>query len=563
MNGDISLDVGSAVPYLVESFKSLFGKDASTIAAKERSECLFRSSIEISLNVQCVGMWKPIPISKIYQPTRLCKAPRYYHQDEDDDYIDIFDIIEIDENAVIVAGPGEGKTVFMHWVFMQFIQKKEYLPLLFTLRWPNAINDLGKLLNDIQAGNTRSKKKPKILLLIDGYDEVDKENRKRISDLLRIYSSLKIGTFLLTCRTHYDIYDLPAPQYWIAKFNFEDALGFSTSFMEAYGVEKDIETMLFELKRKGFESFTEHPLMLTLVCILSTSPHTSMPRSSLGLIRRAIDTLTLRWDESKGIARESTIPLDGEERVRCLMRVAYELNTLIGNENTILRSIMAYIQRQQVGGVDARKLLLELSQWYGFLVPASADEWTFVHRTIHDFLAARYWVESGEFDLNSIEQWNTRSAYAMCIVPDATKYIQRALGCNCEMHVFSQCLINNAIFDTNEIARSVITYFKRKNNFTHHRFKSELHTEIAPSDDFFHDATFEFLEALTLASLSQYKSEASNMILAYSLYEFYKRNFKISNRLFTQVLNYFDNPKFSIRIRKGHTYKEVTIDQIV
>jgi hypothetical protein len=56
----------------------------------------------------------------------------------------------------------------------------------------------------------------------------------------------------------------------------------------------------------------------------------------------------------------------------------------------------------------------------GVLVPAEYQRWQFVHRTIHDYLAARYWVESGEFSISPVRDWNTRASYAACLLPDAS-----------------------------------------------------------------------------------------------------------------------------------------------
>jgi hypothetical protein len=562
MNGDVSFDVGSAIPYLVDSLKSLFGKDSLSVSARHRFEHLSKISIDIASHVQCIGMWKPIPISKIYQQTRLYDSP-VYNNEEEIKYIEISRIIENDENIVVTAGPGDGKTVFTHWIFMHLINVKKYTPMLFTLRLPDSISSLEIFIEDLKNVKYFSTKNTKIILLIDGYDEVGKKDREKISGILRVFRSLRIGKFILTCRSHYELFDLQASQYWIAKFNKNDALGFCENFMQAYGVETDIPAMLLELERKGFKSFTEHPLMLALVCILRSTPRLGLPRSSLGLIRRAIDTLTLRWDDSKGIVRDSAMPLDGEERVRCLMRIAYELDKLVGPESIILGSIMKHLKRQQVGGVDARKLLKELSQWYGLLVPVSLEDWTFTHRTIHDFLAARFWVESGEFSLNTIQSWDTRAAYAMCTVPDATRFIQRALSCDCEMHVFNQCLFNKAIFDTNEVAGSIIAYFSRKKNVFHKRSAKCMSVKMLPSDDFFNDASVEFLESMIFTAINyKNKNEASNTIIAYSLYELFIRKLSINRDLYGQALQYFGNHNFLINIQKGKYQKELILYQV-
>jgi hypothetical protein len=45
--------------------------------------------------------------------------------------------------------------------------------------------------------------------------------------------------------------------------------------------------------------------------------------------------------------------------------------------------------------VDARQVLMETARFW-ILVPCE-EGYEFVHRTLHDFLAAQFWVETGEF----------------------------------------------------------------------------------------------------------------------------------------------------------------------
>ncbi|MGA2871701.1 MAG: hypothetical protein ABSF34_21385, partial [Verrucomicrobiota bacterium] len=73
---------------LVDSFKSLIGKDTLSIDARKIFENVFRLSCEISSHVQYVGMSKPVPIDKIYQKTKLSDSPYSEYGN-----IDIYDII--------------------------------------------------------------------------------------------------------------------------------------------------------------------------------------------------------------------------------------------------------------------------------------------------------------------------------------------------------------------------------------------------------------------------------------------------------------------------------------
>ncbi len=64
-------DVGSALPWVEEKIRRLFGKDAATLEQKTLLKQLHEIAVEMTRSVQCIGMSKPISFEKIYQPTRL------------------------------------------------------------------------------------------------------------------------------------------------------------------------------------------------------------------------------------------------------------------------------------------------------------------------------------------------------------------------------------------------------------------------------------------------------------------------------------------------------------
>ena len=564
MNGNVSIELGDAVPYLIECVKSWFGKDKLSTEAKARFERLFGMSINMASNIQCIGMWKPIPIKDIYQPTRLNQSFLSMIPELNED-VTIINLIRSNRNAIILAGPGDGKTTLMHWTYIQLLKNKEYIPILITLRWPNSIIDLEKLILDIRKVNIYSRKK-KLILLVDGYDEIPLKGRKKVSQLLSEFSSLNIGNFYLTCRTHYEIYDIKQDIFWIANFNNDDRLGFCNSFIKIYGGDSNPSELLNNLDERGFESFTRHPLMLALVCLLQSIPTQELPRTPIGLIRRAIDILTLRWDESKPLSRPSIIPLDGEERVRCLMKIAYEMKAIISSNETVYEAARNHLILRQIEGVDTRIFLKELAQWYGILIPVSLDEWGFVHRTIYDFLSARYWVECGKF-ANDVDQgfsnWNTQSAYAMSLIPDATRFLSKAISHNCEMNVINDCLVNNAVFNPDIIADSIFKrYSKAMIGYCHYISSQSLEANIDNNYDMFRNASIPFLDSILIRAIKDSNKRVSSIIIAYTLFEFINRSIRMKKHIYEQVLNYFRSAQFIFVISKGYNSIKFILDDI-
>jgi hypothetical protein len=389
MNGDVSFDLGSALPYLEHRILSLFGKDAASIEWQNRLKNILRLSAAQASHVQCVGMHTPIPISEIYQPTRLTLSASKDRAERDAD-----DLLAAGQDAIILAGPGWGKTTLLHHLYCSLVKSSEFTPILFTLRWSGVSQDLIDFVDKLARSLSSNKK---VILLVDGYDELSEEDRQNVSRALLLFHSLDRGMFLLTCRSFYQVYELKAQRYDLCPFRRSDAVRFVRAFSAVYEVTLDAEGTVHELEQRGFDDFLSHPLMLTLVCILKTGPNQEIPRRAIGLIRRALETLTFRWDEAKRVRRESFIPLDGEERIRCLMRVAYGMRGLAAQWSEIETLIHDHLRLIQLTRVDPIRLVEELARWYGILVPVDASRWQFVHRTIQDYLAARYWVESGEF----------------------------------------------------------------------------------------------------------------------------------------------------------------------
>src|SRR5262249_39553011 len=149
-------------------------------------------------------------------------------------------------NSVILAGPGWGKTTFLHAVFMYFLGTANTLPFLITLRREESIADLQKLVGDAERIKAQ-RSEGRLLLLVDGYDEISPEARKTVSELLTKFSSSNVGNFYLTCRTYYDVYDLAARQVSISEFKREDQVRFASAFFRAYGTKANGEQTIKEL----------------------------------------------------------------------------------------------------------------------------------------------------------------------------------------------------------------------------------------------------------------------------------------------------------------------------
>jgi hypothetical protein len=502
MSEGVSIELGSLATYLEDGIRSLFGKDPETIDWINRLRRRTKVALDQAAWVQCVGMERPIPIADIYQPITLEGKEAYRSRARSN--ANILTLLEQQRDGIIFAGPGRGKTTLLSWLLLKLANTDGYTPLPFLLRTGNAVAELTEFVERLTAGlKAGVPRKNRIVLLVDGYDEIDEQDRKSVSEALALFRSLEVGCFYLTCRSFYDVYDLKVDHYKLAAFTNEDSYNFATAFAKCYGCTINARELLDTLKQRGLDDFATHPLMLTLICMLKTSTLPELPQNSLHLLKRAFDTLTFRWDEQKGVHRRSRIPVDGEDRVGCLMRIAYQMNGLIATQGQVeafTRQFLKLLQRKV--SVDPRQLLNEIAQWYGVLVPADGDNWQFAHRSIHDYLAARFCVERGNFDPTKVRVWNSRAAYSVCLSHDATRGMTIALEKASSIHAFTECLYNKVPFDPLEVAKGVLLHFRKYTPFVFH--PQGHRATVDTSQDFTPLASDRLLVELISVSLREY-----------------------------------------------------------
>ena len=94
------------------------------------------------------------------------------------------------------------------------------------------------------------------------------------------------------------------------------------------------------------------------------------------MIERALETLSFRWDEGKGIAREQRHPLDGRSRIHCLMRIAFHANQAPISEHTVMRYAREQLDKLRWDELDERQVMMETARFYGLVTisPESSED---------------------------------------------------------------------------------------------------------------------------------------------------------------------------------------------
>ncbi|SNS40938.1 CHAT domain-containing protein [Granulicella rosea] len=437
---------------------------------------------EITRYVHCIGMHKAVPFDRIYQPTKLLfrsgldisassgfaeqnRIAQSIALSREQQYnsLTVENFLESPEDAIVFAGPGWGKTTFLHHLFRRKIEDRTLRTVLLTLRREHAINHLEELCRGWF--NDSARVTERVLLLVDGYDEVALADRKRVSEALQRFGASNRGRFILTCRDYYPVIGLTASHVRIDGFDRKDQYRFVTAFLAAQGSSADPIKLVNELEERQFSEFLSHPLLLALACIVNSGHRTDQPRSALRLLRKALNALQHTWDLDRGVSRESLTALDGEDRMQILKRIAYASRTPFMKAERVENITRKALDKMQINRVNPGLVLQETAQFYGILVP-SADGWEFVHRSIQDYLAAQYWVDSGGFTNRASYEWDTRTAYAACISGDATRVLEGALAVPEGLTCAIETLTNSPDFDNPRITKALLKFYAAEERVT-------------------------------------------------------------------------------------------------
>jgi hypothetical protein len=203
--------------------------------------------------------------------------------------------------------------------------------------------------------------------------------------------------------------------------------------------------------------------------------------------------------------------------------------------------------------INVRGLLEEMARFYGLLVPVGEDYWQFTHRTIHDYLSARYWVESGKFRPEEVREWDMEAAYAACLTSDATDAMARMLAVDSDVPAFVECLYNNAPFDSDVIARAIVERVRDRDKYRRAKRNSQVTSNVLEVDmeDFLSVTSSEFLRILlktcmTVKEWEYFKYDATAIaaktVAVCSVAELLRRKAKIRLKQAEQFISFLSDP---------------------
>jgi HEAT repeat protein len=380
-----------------------------------------------------------LPLSAVYAPQRVheCEVPEDDKPDAGGERLPAETVLGLDGDTVLVGGPGTGKSSLLRTGLVSLAERwlRQEEASLVPVRLPAAAlavrgqwaEAIANGANTLLGGSARLAWPPDFfaeapaaearwLLLVDGLDEVvGYEARAKVFDTITKIRRSRHGDayrIVLTMRPLPEE-EMPPPAVWPAR-RFEllplEARGiaaFAVRWFTAAGLPDPQGTAArfgAQLGRIGLEELARVPLMAALLCRLFTAyPDRAMPKSRYRIYESFIELLQERQfsDDPSGIVRQMRL---AAARYGTTVVVAAEM---LPNQVFGLLPRLALARRDG----DTRSVVELFTEWTrplcprelghqwpallrgilrrsGVLVPFGQD-FTFLHQTIADFLAAR------------------------------------------------------------------------------------------------------------------------------------------------------------------------------
>ena len=250
----------------------------------------------------------------------------------------------------------------------------------------------------------------RVLLLLDGLDEVLTIDTNAVyQEINRFTEKYHKNLFIITCRTAGKIHNLNGfIDVEIAPFTSEQITEFSQKWFSTLIKNPTEDThqqavqfiQLLDLPENlRFRQLAATPLFLHLACWIFVHQG-QFPGSESEFYKQCLDLLLGKWDEIRGVQRDSISPeLALPQKLKLLSEIAiktFERGEYFFEKRTIEEYISDYLYQLSDAPIDSEELQLAsedilkaIALQHGLLTERSRGIFSFSHLAFHEYFTAR------------------------------------------------------------------------------------------------------------------------------------------------------------------------------
>lgn len=314
----------------------------------------------------------------------------------------------ISNNLIILGTAGLGKSMLMRYLFLNTVNRGEYIPIFLELRKlnkldPSNINILDLICSCIEDFNVKlpteqfeySLKRGKYLFLLDGFDEIKETISKDIAEAIQSFcAKYPLNQCIVSSRSMENLFPLETfKAVNLMPFDKEQALQMISKIGEDDRADEfycQLEGSLFA----DFREFTQNPLLLCMMYI-SFICNGSVPRRLSEFYEKAFVALYSLHDShnKRSFKREYKCSALNEEQFRQVFSHfcfhSYFDGKVDFSEAEILSYIDSSLNKLSLSDVQSHDYLFDLQNSI-CLIDKEGVAFHFSHSSFQTFFAAYY-----------------------------------------------------------------------------------------------------------------------------------------------------------------------------
>ncbi|MBN1998809.1 SUMF1/EgtB/PvdO family nonheme iron enzyme [candidate division KSB1 bacterium] len=352
------------------------------------------SMIEVERSFDMDGIYIPLTVHCEPESQPVCTKEKIQHPFKDRD-LTALDLLKLSEKNIVVLGePGMGKTTMLQYLAFNTGKKKSHLPIFVKL------SDFGKtdkslesfLLSAVsayisgpamQSAVQNSFMNNRALILLDGLDEVRRENYSTVVSRIRAFVSRyeNCRVIITSRKAGFMGHKLPYPVYEIDKLPIKKIEEFIGKWFE----KPDSLVKCIMDNSRMFE-LAQNPFLLSIMCFIYGKEQ-RLPQRRVDLYEKCAVTLLELYDKRLA-GKENVYIRYIKERV--LQDLAYfffcEKMNEFPYEPLIVQVKKTLEETKNVNNEES--ILLEIRENSG-LLQQSENNHLFVHRTFYEYYVSR------------------------------------------------------------------------------------------------------------------------------------------------------------------------------
>ena len=505
-----------------------------------------------------------------------------------------FTVAKNHNRLMILGKPGSGKTTFLRHLAVACCQgefKSENVPVFIELRSItnashfNLFDEIHKEFDLPNQEQTKQiLKQGKVLIFLDGLDEVPTESRRDVQKQIDEFSRNSLyykNHFIITCRTQTTEYTLQNFDYVeVADFNPEQVEKFSrnwfTMLAKTHQEGEELTAKFLEKLRlpenKQIDKLAVTPILLSLTCWIF-GEFKDLPSKRSQLYQRGINLLLKEWDEKRDIQRDLSSEryrnLSLEDKKKLLSYVAYrkfnQEQYALFKQSEIQKYIAEYLK--DISNNDIQSVVKTIEAQHGLLIQRAQDInsegiYSFSHLTFQEYFTAKYIVENNQIEQLVKEhlidtRWREVFLLTAELMGDNAEELLKMIKLEIDYKLGKEKEIQDFIGRVYKRSQSLsVPYHQAKVRFFYFAINSNNILEFKPNSSFMPNQKFD----LDLNSLLNYEY-APDCIIDYEIASLLYDAYCIANGPYANSYSYYHvNKSFIEHYKKITSYNYLQDD---